>query len=118
MIMPAPKPNQASTHACQGANQQMHASHRDATQGANQQMHAPAKASNLHLESAAADLVSKPTTRLSMGTKIPPPPTPPTVPNAEPRNPTTVATTTRQLNARSWERERERAGKHRPDPDG
>jgi hypothetical protein len=60
------------------------------------------------LESAAADLVSKPTTRLSMGTKIPPPPTPPTVPNAEPRNPTTVATTTRQLNARSWERERER----------
>jgi hypothetical protein len=37
-----------------------------------------------------------------MGTKIPPPPTPPTVPNAEPRNPMTVATTTRQLNARSW----------------
>jgi len=32
-------------------------------------------------------LVSKPTTRLSMGTKIPPPPTPPTVPNAEPRKP-------------------------------
>jgi len=43
-----------------------------------------------------------------MGTKIPPPPTPPTVPNAEPRNPTTVATTTRRLNARSWGRERER----------
>lgn len=59
------------------------------------------RAAGLHLESAAADLVSKPTRRLSMGTNIPPPPTPPTVPNAEPRNPTTVATTTRQLNARS-----------------
>jgi len=48
----------------------------------------------LHLERAAADLVSKPTIRVSMGTKMPPPPTPPTVPKADPRNPITVANAT------------------------
>lgn len=47
----------------------------------------------IHLERAAADLVSNPTIKVSIGTKIPPPPTPPTVPNAEPRNPIIVATT-------------------------
>jgi hypothetical protein len=73
--------------------------------------HAPEERElGLHLESAAADLVSKPTTRLSMGTKIPPPPTPPTVPNAEPRKPTTVATTTRQLKARSYGESSTRSG--------
>jgi len=100
MIMPAHKPNKTRRARTRVRKQISRCMHRQ-------------KASSLHLERAAADLVSKPTTRLSMGTKIPPPPTPPTVPNAEPRNPTTVATTTRQLNARSWERERE---KHDPDP--
>lgn len=56
----------------------------------------------LHLERAAADLVSKPTMRLSMGTKIPPPPTPPTVPKAEPVKPIMVASTLLQLNFNSW----------------
>lgn len=46
---------------------------------------------SIHFERAAADLASKPTTRVSMGTKMPPPPTPPTVPKAEPRKPMTVA---------------------------
>lgn len=55
----------------------------------------------LHLESAAADLVSKPTIKVSMGTKMPPPPTPPTVPHADPRNPITVANTSLQLNSNS-----------------
>lgn len=51
---------------------------------------------------AAADFVSKPTMRVSIGTKIPPPPTPPTVPQAEPRNPITVANTSLQLNSNSY----------------
>lgn len=51
---------------------------------------------------AAADFVSKPTIRVSIGTKIPPPPTPPTVPQAEPRNPITVANTSLQLNSNSY----------------
>lgn len=55
----------------------------------------------LHLEIAAADLVSKPTIRVSMGTKMPPPPTPPTVPHAEPKNPIIVAKTILQLNFNS-----------------
>lgn len=53
----------------------------------------------LHLEIAAADLVSKPTTRVSIGTKMPPPPTPPTVPQADPMNPIKVATTTLHPNS-------------------
>lgn len=48
---------------------------------------------------AAADLVSNPTMRVSIGTKMPPPPTPPTVPHADPRNPITVATTTLHPNS-------------------
>lgn len=55
----------------------------------------------LHLEMAAADFVSNPTMRVSIGTKIPPPPTPPTVPQAEPRNPITVANTSLQLTSNS-----------------
>ena len=51
----------------------------------------------LHLERAAADLVSKPRRRVSMGTKMPPPPTPPTVPHADPRNPIKVANASLQL---------------------
>lgn len=53
----------------------------------------------LHLESAAADLVSNPTIKVSIGTKMPPPPTPPTVPQADPRNPITVANKSLQLNS-------------------
>ena len=45
--------------------------------------------------------MSNPTTRFSMGTKIPPPPTPPTVPNAEPKKPIAVARALLQLNSRS-----------------
>lgn len=56
---------------------------------------------NLHFERAAADLVSNPTIRVSIGTKMPPPPTPPTVPHADPRNPITVATAIRQPNFNS-----------------
>lgn len=59
------------------------------------------KSQNLHLEIAAADLVSNPTMRVSMGTKMPPPPTPPTVPQADPRNPITVATMILQPNSNS-----------------
>nr|GME10604.1 hypothetical protein Iba_scaffold10327CG0040 [Ipomoea batatas] len=55
----------------------------------------------LHLEMAAADLVSNPTIKVSIGTKMPPPPTPPTVPHADPRNPIMVARTLRQLNFNS-----------------
>lgn len=57
---------------------------------------------NLHLESAAADLVSNPRRSVSIGTKMPPPPTPPTVPNPDPKNPITVASTIRQLNFNSY----------------
>jgi len=53
----------------------------------------------IHLERAAADLVSNPTIKVSMGTKMPPPPTPPTVPHADPRSPITVASTVLQLNS-------------------
>jgi hypothetical protein len=56
---------------------------------------------SLHLESAAADLVSNPTIKVSMGTKMPPPPTPPTVPQADPRNPIRVTTTRFQFNSNS-----------------
>jgi hypothetical protein len=55
----------------------------------------------LHLESAAADLVSNPTIKVSMGTKMPPPPTPPTVPQADPRNPISVTKPSLQLNSNS-----------------
>lgn len=37
---------------------------------------------------AVEDLGSKPMIKVSIGTKIPPPPTPPTLPNAAPKNPT------------------------------
>lgn len=46
----------------------------------------------VHLERAAADLVSNPTINVSIGTKMPPPPTPPTVPKADPKNPIKLAT--------------------------
>jgi len=49
------------------------------------------------LERAAADLVSKPIIRVSIGTKMPPPPTPPTVPKADPRKPIIVAKASLQL---------------------
>lgn len=42
---------------------------------------------------AVEDLGSKPTIKVSIGTKIPPPPTPPTLPNAAPKNPIIEATT-------------------------
>jgi len=51
------------------------------------------------LDSAAADLLSKPRINESTGTKIPPPPTPPTVPRADPENPITVATNTLHPNS-------------------
>lgn len=65
----------------------------------NQNIKSKQRKKKLHLERAAADLVSKPTIKVSIGTKMPPPPTPPTVPHAEPRNPITVANTNRQLNS-------------------
>ena len=52
---------------------------------------------------AVADLGSNPIIKLSIGTKIPPPPTPPTLPKAAPKNPTRVPNTTCQLNSNSWE---------------
>ena len=41
---------------------------------------------------AVDDLGSKPIIKVSIGTKIPPPPTPPTLPTAAPRNPIVVPT--------------------------
>ena len=41
----------------------------------------------LHLDIAVEDLESNPMIRVSIGTKIPPPPTTPTHPNAAPQNP-------------------------------
>lgn len=52
---------------------------------------------------AVADLGSNPIIKLSIGTKIPPPPTPPTLPKAAPKNPTRVPNTICQLNSNSWE---------------
>lgn len=52
---------------------------------------------------AVADLGSNPIIKLSIGTKIPPPPTPPTLPNAAPKKPTRVPNTIFQLNSNSWE---------------
>ena len=40
-----------------------------------------------HLDIAVDDLASKPIIKVSIGTKIPPPPTPPTLPNDAPKNP-------------------------------
>jgi hypothetical protein len=57
---------------------------------------------SLHFDIAAADFVSNPSIRVSIGTKIPPPPTPPTVPQADPRNAITVANTSFQLNFKSY----------------
>lgn len=48
---------------------------------------------------AVEDLGSKPMIKLSIGTKIPPPPTPPTLPKAEPKNPITVPSTNLQPNS-------------------
>lgn len=44
----------------------------------------------LHFEIAVVDFGSNPITRISIGTKIPPPPTPPTLPNAAPKIPIKV----------------------------
>ena len=52
----------------------------------------------LHLEMAVEDFGSKPMIKVSIGTKIPPPPTPPTLPKAAPKNPTIVPTTILQSN--------------------
>lgn len=52
----------------------------------------------LHLDIAVADLGSNPIIKLSMGTKMPPPPTPPTLPNAAPKNPMIVPKTICQPN--------------------
>lgn len=60
----------------------------------------------IHLERAAADLVSNPTIKVSIGTNMPPPPTPPTVPKADPRNPITVARTILQLNSNFFDKKR------------
>lgn len=57
---------------------------------------------------AAADLVSNPIINVSIGTKMPPPPTPPTVPQAEPRNPITVAATSLQLGSKSFNRKKKK----------
>lgn len=51
---------------------------------------------------AVEDFGSKPMIKVSIGTKIPPPPTPPTLPNAAPKNPITDPTTSLQPNAISW----------------
>ena len=53
----------------------------------------------LHLDIAVEDFESKPTTRLSIGTNMPPPPTPPTLPNAAPRNPIMVPKIIRHPNS-------------------
>lgn len=47
-----------------------------------------------HLDIAVDDLGSKPMINVSIGTKIPPPPTPPTLPNDAPKNPINVPSTT------------------------
>lgn len=51
---------------------------------------------------AVEDFGSKPMIKVSIGTKIPPPPTPPTLPNAAPKNPITDPTTSLQLTSISW----------------
>lgn len=56
----------------------------------------------LHLEMAVEDFGSKPMIKVSIGTKIPPPPTPPTLPKAAPKNPTIVPATILQPNFMSW----------------
>lgn len=66
----------------------------------------------LHLERAAADFVSNPTIKVSIGTNIPPPPTPPTVPHADPRKPITVAKTSLQLNFNSCIKKNEQSPSH------
>jgi hypothetical protein len=47
---------------------------------------------------AVDDLGSKPMIKVSMGTKIPPPPTPPTLPNAAPKSPMNDPNTIRHPN--------------------
>lgn len=53
----------------------------------------------LHLDIAVEDFASKPITRLSIGTNMPPPPTPPTLPNAAPKNPIIVPKIIRHPNS-------------------
>ena len=60
------------------------------------------------MERAAADLVSKPMIRVSMGTKMPPPPTPPTVPKADPRKPIIEAKASLQLGFNSCKQQTKR----------
>lgn len=57
----------------------------------------------LHFEIAVADLGSNPMIKLSIGTKIPPPPTPPTLPNAAPQNPMNEPNTICHPNLISYE---------------
>jgi hypothetical protein len=58
-----------------------------------------ARVSLLHLDIAVDDFGSNPIIRLSIGTKMPPPPTPPTLPNAAPQNPIKVPKTIRHPNS-------------------
>ena len=51
---------------------------------------------------AVEDLGSKPMIKVSIGMKIPPPPTPPTLPKAAPKNPTIDPTIILQPNFISW----------------
>lgn len=55
----------------------------------------------LHLDIAVADFASNPIIKLSIGTKIPPPPTPPTLPNDAPKNPIILPRTICHPNFRS-----------------
>jgi hypothetical protein len=57
----------------------------------------------LHFDIAVDDFASNPIIKVSMGTKMPPPPTPPTLPSAAPKNPIMVPTTIFQPNFMSCE---------------
>lgn len=56
----------------------------------------------MHFDNAVDDLESNPITSVSMGTKMPPPPTPPTLPHAAPKNAIIVPPTILKPNLMSW----------------
>ena len=57
----------------------------------------------LHVDITVDDFASNSIAKVSMGTKMPPPPTPSTLPNAANKNPIMVPTTILQPNFMSYE---------------
>ena len=78
------------------------------------QKHPEEEGRSSHFDIAVDDLGSNPMMSVSIGTKIPPPPTPPTLPNAAPKNPISVPSTICQPNCIGCRKQPTRFTKSKP----